>query len=192
MSQLARRRFTFAEYVRLEEDSRHKHEFLDGVVYAMSGGSPDHAAIAVTVSRLLGNALEGKPCRVFSSDLRIRVRETGLGTYPDLSVVCGTLELDPEDPKGHTVVNPVVLVEVLSPSTEDYDRGEKLSHYKRIASLREVILVAHDERRIELWRRVNERWTSFTVREGERIALESVGVEIEVADVYRDPLAAPA
>lgn len=101
---------------------------------------------------------------MFSSDLRIRVVETGLGTYPDVSVVCGPLELDPADPRGHTVTNPVLVIEVLSPSTEDYDRGEKLAAFKRIASLREVVLVAHDERRLEIWRRVGAIWTTEIVR----------------------------
>jgi Uma2 family endonuclease len=122
----AHHRFTFDEYVRLEEDSDIKHEFLEGRVWAMSGGTPAHAAIAANVTILLGNALRGKAYQAYSSDLRVRAQATGLGTYPDVTVVCGHLELDPEDPKKHTVTNPQVLVEVLSPSTEDYDRGEKL------------------------------------------------------------------
>lgn len=96
----------------------------------MAGGSPEHAAITANVTRLLGNALEGRPCRVYSPDLRVRVQATGLATglatYADVTVVCGRLELDPEAPKRHPVLNPKVLVEVPSPSTEDYDRGEKL------------------------------------------------------------------
>src|SRR5439155_18899105 len=100
------------------------HEFLDGVVWPMAGGSPDHAGIAANVARLLGNQLAGQPCRVFTSDLRVRVKATGLGTYPDVTVICGQLEFDPEDPKRHTVTNPRMIVEVLSPSTEEYDRGE--------------------------------------------------------------------
>lgn len=189
MTQLARKHFTFAEYVRLEAMSTVKHEFLDGVVYAMAGGSPDHAAVAANVIRLLGNALEGRPCRVYTSDLRVRVLETGLGTYPDASVVCDRIELDPDDEKGHTAVNPTLLVEVSSPSTEDYDRGEKLAHYKRIPSLREVMFVAHDERRIDLWRRTERGWTQLTFSDGRAVELESVGCELSVDAVYRDPLA---
>jgi len=187
-SGLARSRFTFDEYARLEEEGTIKHEFLDGVVYAMAGGSPDHAAIAANIIRLLGNALDGRPCRVFTTDLRVRVVETGLGTYPDASVICGTLELDPHDTKGHTAVNPVLLVEVLSPTTEDYDRGEKLGHYKRIPSLREVMLVAHDERRVDLWRRTDTGWTQLAVPEGEVVRLRSVDCELAVDAIYRDPL----
>ncbi len=189
MTQLARRAFTFVDYVDLEERSPIKHEFLDGVVYAMAGGSPEHAAISGNVIRLLGVALAGKRCRVFTSDLRVRVASTGLGTYPDTSVICDRIEFDPEDPKGHTAVNPILLVEVLSPSTEDYDRGEKLAHYKRIDSLREVMLVAHDERRVELWRRTGTHWTQLTFREGEHVTLESVDCAIPVEAIYSDPLA---
>ena len=87
--------------------------------------------MAVSISTLLSIQLRGRPCRVFSADLRIRVKATGLGTYPDISVICGALELDPEDPRGHTVSNPRLLVEVLSPSTEASDRGEKLEHRAR-------------------------------------------------------------
>jgi Uma2 family endonuclease len=154
------------DYVQIEECSTIKHEFLDGVVYAMAGGSPDHAGVASNVIGLLRAALEGRRCRVFTSDLRIRVDKTGLDTYPDASVICGRLALDPQDPKGHTAVNPTVLVEVLSPSTEEYDRGEKLSHYKCIESLQEVMLIAHDEHRVDLWRRAGARWTQLSYRDG--------------------------
>lgn len=188
MAQLARQPFTFDAYVELEEASPIRHEFLDGHVWAMAGGSPEHAAIAANLVRLLGAALLDRRCRVYTSDLRIRVLETGLGTYPDASVVCDRLELDPADAKGHTAVNPTLLVEVLSPTTEAYDRGEKLAHYKRIPSLREVMFVAHDERRVDLWRRVGEHWTQLTFRTGELVALESVGCTIAVDDAFFDPL----
>lgn len=181
--------FSFVEYVQLEERSPIKHEYLDGVVYAMAGGSPEHAALAARVIALLGAALEGRPCRVFTSDLRVRVIETGLRTYPDATVVCDHLERDPDDPLGHGVVNPTVIVEVLSPSTEDYDRGEKLAHYKRIATLREIVLVAHDAQRIEVWRRDGARWAHDAYGEGECARLESVGCELDVGRVYEDPLA---
>ena len=124
---------------------------------------------------------------MYTTDLRIRVRATGLATYPDVSVICGRLDLDPEDPKRHTAVNPSLLVEVLSPSTEDYDRGEKLEHYKQIPSLEEVLLVHHDERKITAWRRTGPRWTATELAEG-AIPL-AIGVELALADVYRDPLA---
>lgn len=189
MSQAARQRFGFDEYLRLEEDSNVKHEFLNGEVWAMAGGSPGHAAIGANVISLLRSALEGRPCQVFTSDLRVRVRETGLATYPDASVVCDELELDPDDPKGHTATNPRVLAEVLSPSTEAYDRGEKLAHYKRIPSLSEAVLVAHDARQVIVWRRRDDGWTQHLFGAGETVHLESLGCELPVDEIYRDPFA---
>lgn len=189
MTPLARQVFTFDDYVELEEASPSRHEFLDGQVWAMSAGSPEHAAVAGTIIRLLGQALLGKRCRVYTSDLRVRVASSGLSTYPDASVICGTVELDPADRRGHTALNPTVLVEVLSPTTESYDRGEKLAHYKSIDSLREVMLVAHDEQRVDPWRRIGDHWTQITFRPGEAVALDSLGCALPVADLYFDPLA---
>jgi len=140
------------------------------------------------VASLLDRQLEGRPCRVFSSDLRVRVKASGLGTYPDVSVVCGRLELDPDDPKKHTVTNPRVLVEVLSPSTADYDRGEKVSHYQQIPSVEEILLVSHEARRIDVWRRAEGEWMRTTV-EGNGVAtLSSIACTLALDDVYRDPL----
>lgn len=190
MTELARQRYTFAGYLALEAMSPVKHEFLDGHVWAMAGGTPGHAAIAASITGLLWGVLRNQPCRVFSSDLRVRVEATGLATYPDITVVCGILETDPEDPAGNTATNPTLLVEVLSPSTENYDRGEKLAHYKRIASLREILLVAHDERRLELWSRTADGgWTLEVVRGDGVVRLGSLGCEIDVGEVYRNPLA---
>ncbi|HKE15380.1 MAG TPA: Uma2 family endonuclease [Kofleriaceae bacterium] len=189
MSEPARQLFSFRDYLQLEEDSGVKHEFLDGHVWAMAGGSPDHARIAANVIALLATQLRGRRCAVFDSDLRVRVKATGLGTYPDLSVVCGSLELDPEDPKGHTITNPTVIVEVLSPSTEAYDRGEKLEHYQQIASLQEVALMAHDRRRIDVWRRTDGGWVQIVAERDEAAALASIDCDLPLAEVYRDPLA---
>jgi Uma2 family endonuclease len=188
VSQPARQHFSFREYLRLEEASTVKHEFLEGHVWAMAGGTPDHAAVAVNVSTLLATQLRERPCRVFGSDLRIRVTATGLGTYPDISVVCGSLELDPEDPQGNTVVNPTAIVEVLSPSTEAYDRGEKLAHYKRIPSLQEIVLVAHDKRRLEVWCRQGDGWALDVVHGDGAARLTSIPCELPLGEVYRNPL----
>jgi Uma2 family endonuclease len=180
-------RYTYREYLALEEGSNVRHEFLAGEIYAMAGGSPEHAAICANVSTALNVQLRGKGCRVHSSDLRIRVLETGLATYPDVTVICTRAEIDPENKQ--TVVNPKVLVEVLSPSTATYDRGEKLAHYQRIPSLDEVVLVAYDERLIEVWRRgEGGAWTRSEARAG-AIRLDSIGCTLDVAEVYRDELA---
>src|SRR5215471_2519866 len=143
MNATHRTRYTRAEYIAFERSSNSKHEYLDGAIYAMAGGSREHAMIAGNVITLLNVALRGHPCAVHSSDLRIRVLDTGLETYPDATVVCGRAQMDPDD--AHVVLNPVVVVEVTSPSSEEYDRGEKLEHYKQIPSLREVVLVSHRE-----------------------------------------------
>ncbi len=188
--QPARQRFTFDEYLLVEERSEIRHEFLDGQVWAMAGGSPDHAAIAGNVTTLLNMQLRERRCRVFSSDLRVRVLATGLGTYPDVTVVCGGLEHDPDDRAGHTIVNPRVVIEVLSPSTEDYDRNEKLSHYQRIPSVDEIVLVAHDRRELEIVRRLPDGgWARELVSDGAIARLTSLDCELPVAEVYRDPLA---
>jgi Uma2 family endonuclease len=189
MTSLARQRFTFQDYLSLEEASTVKHEFLDGHVWAMAGGTPEHGALAANVIALLANQLRGRACRVFTSDVRIRVRATGLATYPDVSVVCSRQETDPDDPKGNTLINPQVLVEVLSPSTEDYDRGEKLAHYKQIPSIQEIVLVAHEEQRIELWRREGDHWILVVARRDATAVLESLDCELPLLEVYRNPLA---
>jgi Uma2 family endonuclease len=131
--------------------------------------------------------LAGSSCYPFSSDLRIRIRATGLATYPDVTVVCGDLERDPQDP--NAAVNPVVLVEVLSASTEEYDRGEKSAHYRKIPSLREYLLVSHRERRIDRWRRDDGEWELEGAGSGEVLHLAALGIDLAVDAVYeRSPL----
>jgi len=126
-------RYTYQDYVWLEEQSSTRHEFLDGEIVAMAGGTPEHAAMAAEVIGQLRDQLREGPCRVFTSGLGVRVLSSGLATYPDASVVGGSTERDPE--KKTNVVNPRVLVEVTSDVTEHYDRGEKLEHYKQIPTL---------------------------------------------------------
>jgi Uma2 family endonuclease len=183
-----RQRFSFQDYVAVEEIAGVRHEFLDGHVWAMAGGSPEHGAIAANVIALLAPQLRTRQCRVFTSDVRVRVQATGLATYPDVSVVCGGLETDPHDPGGSTVLNPVVVVEVLSPSTEAYDRGEKLAHYKQMPALQEIVLIAHDERRVEVWHREADRWTLRAQRDDGTATLESIGCELPLPEIYRNPL----
>lgn len=176
-------RYSFADYLALEEASNTKHEFLNGEIYALAGGTPEHAALAVAVSTALLSQLRGGPCGVYSSDLRIRVLATGLATYPDVTVVCGETERDPEGPA--TVVNPKLIVEVLSDSTEAYDRGEKLAHYRRIPTLAAVILVSHRERAIEVRERDSGgEWRLTTVRSGDTAQLQALPVRLDVDDIY--------
>jgi Uma2 family endonuclease len=182
---------THAEYVAREEKSDTKHEWLDGVIYDMSGGTPDHAGLAAAIIGALSSQLRGKRCRVYSADLKVRVLATGLSTYADVSVLCGQLEVDPDD--RNAAVNPVVLVEVLSDSTEAYDRGEKFGHYRRIPSLAEYVLVSQHAPKIEVFRR-NEAGKWVLAEEagaGEAAPLVSIGCVLSVDEVYADPLREP-
>lgn len=180
--------FTFAEFVAQERARDTKHELVNGEVFAMAGGTIEHGRLASNVTISLGAQLRGRPCSLFSSDVMIHVLATGLATYPDLSVVCGALERDPED--ANTIVNPIVLVEVLSDSTEAYDRGEKFAHYRRIPSLREYVLVSQDEPRIEVFRRGEDGiWSLHEAGAKERVKLASITCELSVDDVYANPLA---
>lgn len=188
-SHAAQRRYTLDEYIRLEEYSNVRHEYLDGQIYAMAGGTPEHGACAANVIGLLTAKLGERRCRVYTSDVRIRVQATGLDTYPDVSVVCGHAERDEKDP--NALVNPTLLVEVTSPSTADYDRGEKLDQYKLIPSLAEILFVAHDAHRVQVVRRAADgSWSETEALAGASVRLESLGCDLAVDEVYRDPLAA--
>src|SRR5215468_3706623 len=180
-------KISYADYLALEARTGIKHEWIDGVVRAMAGGTPTHAKLAAAIIRELGTALRGRRCDVFTSDLKVRVLATGLATYPDAAVVCDKRELDPED--RNAVVNPALIVEVLSDATEAYDRGEKFRSYRRIPSLREYVLVSQHEPCIEVYRR-NEHGV-FELTEagaGEEIELATTGAKLSVDEVYRDPL----
>ena len=184
-------RMTHAEYLAAEAKSDLRHEFVGGQVYAMAGGSPEHGALALAFGAELRGALRDRPCRVYSSDVRIRVLAndlaSGVSTYPDLSVVCGTLATALDDPDA--ITNPVVLVEVLSESTEAYDRGAKAALYRRIPSLQEYVLVAQSEALIEVYRRTDRgSWELRDARPGDRIELVSLGIAMDVATIYANPL----
>jgi Uma2 family endonuclease len=175
-------RYTFEQYLALEGESPTKHEFLEGEIVAMAGGTPEHAALAMACGYQLSRQLEGTNCRVFSSDLRVRVAATGLTTYPDVSVICGATERDPTDPT--TVTNPRLVVEVTSDSSEHYDRGAKLEHLQRIPSLAAVIVVSHREQLVEVWTRTENGWSRAASRGGERATIAPLGVELDVIAVY--------
>ncbi|MGE0785543.1 MAG: Uma2 family endonuclease [Sandaracinaceae bacterium] len=182
-----KRRYTYNEYLVLERTANVKHEFHAGEIYGMAGGTREHAALAANVIGALARQIAGKPRQVHSSDLRIRVPATGLATYADATVVCDRAEMDPED--RHTVINPTVVVEVTSPSTEDYDREEKLEHYRRIPSLRTVVIVSHRERCIEIFARGDgDSWMRSEARAGDAAVLASIDASLAVDEVYRDAL----
>lgn len=176
---------TYAEYLALEEEASARHEYLDGEIYAMAGGTPDHAALAAALIAAIRSQLP-PGCRMFTSDLRVRIPATGLSTYPDGAVVCGRTQRAADD--ALAVVNPLLLVEVTSPSTEDYDRGEKLRHYKNLPSLREVLIASHREPHLTLHRREDGDWKVLTAERGGALTLVSVAAQVAVDDVYRDGL----
>lgn len=180
---------TYAAYLDAEQHSEVKHEYLRGEVYAMAGGTPEHSALAMAVGAALTTALAGHKCRVFGSDLRVRIESTDLSTYPDLTVICGAFEHAQDDPNAAT--NPVLIVEVLSDSTEAYDRGEKFSHYRRKPSLREYVLVSQHEPRLEAYRKNAEgEWVLGEAGAGQVLTLASIeGVQLDTDAIYRDPLA---
>lgn len=180
------RRTTYVEYLALERESETKHEYVNGEVYAMAGGTPEHARLAMMFGRLVGNALHGRPCAVFSSDARVRIEQTHRSTYPDVSIVCGKLERASDDPDA--ITNPRVLVEVLSDTTEASDRGDKWAHYQRLDSLQEYVLISQHMPRVEVFRRSLHGWSYETLSEGSRLALQSIDVTIDLDELYRDPL----
>ena len=174
---------TYEEYLRQEREELQKHQWIDGEVFAMAGGTPEHARLSLAIGAELRAALVGRPCNVYSSDLRVRSSATNMATYPDITVVCGPLEHDLED--GDAVTNPTLIVEVLSPTTERYDRGDKALHYRRIPSVREYVLVAQDTPRIEVFRRRDDgSWQFVEAGPGERVTFEIVACTIAVDDVY--------
>ncbi len=182
------RRYTIAEFVELEAYANVRHEFLDGQIYAMAGGTPVHGTYAANVIALISAQLGDKPCRVQTSDVRIRVQATGLDTYPDASVVCGKAERDSDDE--NAIVNPIVLVEILSESTAAYDLGDKLVHYKQIPALREVLFVDPSDQSVSVMRRDTEgSWTTHRAARTESIELQSIECRLAVDAVFRDPLA---
>lgn len=175
--------YTFADYLTLERDSEVKHEFDAGEILAMSGGTARHSALAVKVATAL-ETTRRSGCTVFQSDMRVRIAATGRATYPDASMVCGLLEYDSEDAAQTTITNPVLIVEVLSVTTEKGDRGNKWLHYQRIPSLEEYVLVSQ-EPRIEIFRRTSSgTWEYFEVHEG-TVTLAS-GPTLDLATLYAD------
>lgn len=178
--------YSYAEYLTFEEESPTRHEYLDGDIYAMAGGTPEHAALASAILAIIRGQLP-HGCRTFTSDLRLRITSTGLSTYPDGTIICGRWQRAADDPIA--VTNPTILIEVTSNSSEEYDRGLKLRHYQTIPALREILIVSHRAPRITLYHRQEGReWSSVEAAAGESLKLQSIGGILRVDDVYRDGL----
>ncbi len=185
MTQAApRHSYTLRDYLDVEEVSVVRHEFINGEIVAMAGGTPEHAALSSAIPALLGRQLSGRPCRTYSADLRIRVQATGLATYADASVVCDPVLRDPSSPTH--VLNPKVVFEVLSPGTEFYDRGEKREQYQRIDTLCEYVLLSQDAPRVELWSRVStsDAWSYAVYGPGDVLDLRSIGCRLDLNELY--------
>lgn len=181
----ARNRITPQEYLIRERQASIKSEFYQGEIFAMGGGSANHSLIAANFVGEARNSLKGRPCAVFTSDLRVQVQSTGLYTYPDATIVCGELLFD--DDHRDTLLNPTVIVEVLSDSTEKYDRGKKSNHYRQIASLKELILIAQDRSHVERFtRQANGDWLFHEQKElTADFELKSLGISIAISELYR-------
>jgi Uma2 family endonuclease len=176
--------YTVEEYVNIENHTELKHEYFRGDIRAMSGGTIEHARIVGAVIGELAGQLREGPCVAYSSELRVRIRD--VITYPDASVVCGEARSDTED--RFAVLNPLLIVEVTSPSTAKYDRGAKWGAYQRIPSLREFVLVSHRKQVVEVFRRnADGDWMDPTVYgPGQRAKLESVDCQLDVDKLYEN------
>jgi Uma2 family endonuclease len=178
------RRYTIEDYFRIARDSTERLEYIDGEIVAMAGGTYNHSLIVANFGGELRNKLKGKPCRALESNLRVGIVRAGRYTYPDIPVVCGPPQFDPRD--AETIVNPRVLIEVLSPSTERSDRGEKFNRYRLLESLQEYILVSQDKPLVECFLRQSDGgWLLMHFAGMEAIAkLRSLEVELPLAEIY--------
>ena len=182
----ARAKVTVEQYYDLEENEVHKSEFRDDEIVAMAGGSLEHSLIVASLLRELGVRLKGKPCMPCDSNLRIKVPATGLVTYPDASVFCKKLEFDPKDKRQQTAVNPTIVFEVRSKSTESYDRGKKAENYRQIESLKAYVLVSQDAPHIEIYERHGDGFWFLTEAKGldQELTIKSLGIQLPLAEVY--------
>lgn len=172
------------EYLAREREAAYRSEYIAGQIIAMSGASREHSLITTNLSRVLSSQLLDQPCEVHASDMRVRVSARGLYTYPDIAVVCGDAQY--EDEQVDTLLNPTLIIEVLSPSTEAYDRGAKFSYYRQLTSLREYLLVAQDEMHLEHFVREEDGWLlTETTDSGAIVKLPSISCEAPLAEIYR-------
>ncbi|HLK55452.1 MAG TPA: Uma2 family endonuclease [Chthonomonadaceae bacterium] len=185
-TQLTEPYITEEEYILRERASEIKSEYYQGRVYAMAGGTPQHNEICGNAIRELGNELEAKPCTVYTSDQRIRVEATRLNTYPDVSVVCGEKHFAALDE--NTLINPILIVEVLSPSTANYDRTTKFDHYKNIPSFTDYLLIYATHVRVEHYVRQGENaWLqSVAIQRDAEISITNLGISLSVERLYRN------
>jgi len=179
----ATKRYTPDEYLALERKAPYKSELLNGFITAMSGATRKHNLIGGNLHALIWNQITERPCEVYMGDMRVRTSPTGLYTYPDVVAVCG----EPRflDEEFDTLLNPTLIVEVLSPSTQNYDRGDKFEHYKAIDSLKEYVIVSQHEILVEQFVKRGKKWMRTEYRDlAEIIVLESIGCALPLRQVY--------
>ena len=185
MSTVPKRLLTAAEYLAQERCASFKSEYYQGETFAMAGATREHNLIVGNLVREVGNGLKGGKCEVYPSDMRVKISATGLYTYPDVTVICGGPEF--EDEQGDTLLNPTVLFEVLSDSTEAYDRGTKAAHYRRLPSVKEYVFIAQDRPLVE--RYVRQADGGWTLREvtcvDQNVDLDGIPVRLPMSEIYR-------
>ncbi len=184
MQEATRSNVTEAEYVEIERRSDIKHEYYQGEMFAMAGASRKHNIISSNIIRDLGNQLRQGPCRVFPSDMRVKIDRIRKYVYPDVSVVCNKDEFTDEEED--TITNPDLIIEILSDSTEAYDRGHKFAHYRKLTSLKEYVLISQDERKIEIFTKNESGYWLYAETDEDRfeIILKSVSCKLNLNDVY--------
>jgi len=179
----AKVRYTPEQYLALERSSPIKHEYYAGELFAMAGASRRHNLIVLNFGAELRTQLRDRPCEVYVADMRVRVGPAGPYTYPDIAVVCDEPRF--QDDEFDTLLNPTVIVEVLSPSTEAHDRGDKFAHARRLASLQEYVLVSQDLSRVERYTRQGEDWLLTELSHlDDSLGLASIGCEVPLREIY--------
>lgn len=184
MSAVPKPYYSPAQYLERERAAELRHEYLRGEIFQMAGTSYPHSIIVRNLLHRLANALAGSPCQPIAVDLRVQVSATGLYTYPDILIVCGTPEFG--DGEFDTLLNPTVIIEVLSPSTEKYDRGAKFGHYRHIPSFKEYILVAQDRVSLEQFvRQPDAPWLMTPLETmGDQLKFASIPATLNLTDIY--------
>lgn len=177
---LEKQRYTVSEYLAFERTAEVRHEYRNGEILAMAGGSYNHSLILANLIRELGNALKGKPCRALESNLRVKIPRTPLYTYPDATVICGDPQFDASDAGMETITNPRALFEVLSPTSEAYDRGEKFTRYRQMESLQEYVLVSQDSPHVQVFVKQEGATWLFTAFSGLDAKARIGGLEIDI------------
>ena len=182
----ARSKFTVEQYYDLEENEVFKSEFHNGAIIPKGGESVEHCLVGANLIDELGQRLKGKTCAPYGSNLRVKGPATGLVTYPDASVFCKKLEFDPKDKRQQTAINPTIVFEVLSKSTESYDRGKKAENYRQLESLKAYVLVSQTSPHIEIYERHGDGFWFLTEAKGldQELSIKSLGIQLPLAKVY--------